>query len=76
MSSSNRRSSNQKSGMTNSDYDHRDKSNYTAKKSTVSNWSIEKNGFSSGNFLYTQTDHEVKSGNNKIRVVIRTRPYL
>ena len=53
MTSSNRRSSNQKSAMANSDYDLRDKSNYTAKKSTVSNWSIEKNGFSSGNFLYT-----------------------
>ena len=76
MMSSNRRSSNQKSAMANSDYDLRDKSNYTAKKSTVSSWSIEKNGFSSGNFLYNQTDQEMKSGNNKIRVVIRTRPYL
>lgn len=56
MMSNNRRSSNQKSGMVNSDYNLRDKSNYTAKKSSVSNRSIEKNGYSSGNFLYTQPE--------------------
>jgi len=56
MMTNNSRSSNQKSAMANSDYNLRDKSNYTVKKSSVLNWSIEKSGFSSGNFLYTQTD--------------------